>query len=202
MDYIKQSQQLAQEFIANRGGILPSLQYSIKVPGVGRMFCLPESEPVKKYWIMSSEIYRHCGWHSPACLISAIEELPESEYSMVPMMLSTGEVAKMHVVNQDGLMPLLLNNVSHFDLGLSFLACAWGYIFAQKKNGYERIPDPLKTSLQFWDIVNTEDSQRMVDMQTLRDTFGISEEEILAIVETKMEKVWDAEKGRWVFKNL
>lgn len=200
MDEYDHNLKLAQEFIAARGGSLPEFKYNIIVPGVGKMFILPENEQITKYWVLSTEIYRHTGWDSPGCLLRAIEALPEGESDLMPIALSDGEIAQIHVVNQDGMMPLLLNNVGHFENGLAFLANSWSYIFSQKKDDYKRVPEPLRTSLQFWDIVESEDSSRAIAIQTLMDSFQVGEEEIRAVLDTQLDRVWDEAREAWVYK--
>lgn len=200
MEQHERNLSLAKDFISSKGGTLPSYKYNIKVPGLGSLFCLPEGEPVDRYWVASTEILRQAQWHSPGCLMQAIEELPADEWDLLPVTLSTGETAKIHVVNQTGLMPLFLHNITHFDKGLSYLAAAWGYIVSQREYDYARIPDPLKTALQFWEIVDPGGKSRPLDVEMLAETFKLDVEEIRAIIEARMTKVWDSDRDLWVYK--
>lgn len=200
-DHIEENLKLAQKFIADQGGELPRLRYRIKVRGIGDLFCLPENEEASRYWIMLQDIYYECGWHDPDCLLEAILELPEEERSLLPMVTEDGEKVFMYMVNQDGLVPLLLNNTGHFARGLYFFAASWKYIFGLKDVEYARVPEPLRTTLRFWDIMEVPEDKRLISVQDMVKSFEISKEDLTALMETKFERTWDDINQIWVYKN-
>lgn len=201
MDYAVENVKLAREFIREHGGILPPNKMHIKIPGIPQtMFVLPENDTCTKYWVMLSEIYYATGWDNPRCLTAAIKELPEDEWDLLPMRTESGEEVHMYVVSNKGLYPLLLNNVKHFDAGLSFLSRAWTYVFSLKDRDYDRVPEPLRTHLRFWDLVEPDTTKHLLTVKDLMDSFGLGREAVEAMMTGRMERVWDEERSSWIYR--
>lgn len=191
---------LARQFIAEKGGTLPTSQYSIRVPGLDtRLIILPEDEHAERYWVMLSEIYYATKWDSPQCLMTAIRELPDDQWDEMPFNAS-GERVAMLVVTKEGFYTLLLNNLKHFELRMQFLSAAWPHIFSLKKKDYAGVPDPLRTILRFWDIVDPGGVKRLITIDDLSETFDLPSEELEAIVAQKMVKVWDKTTESWIYR--